>query len=70
MREAGRATLQIFDLQGRLVQALVEGDLGSGDHIADWDGRNERGDAVPAGVYFYRLTAPGYRQTFKMLLLQ
>jgi hypothetical protein len=35
-----------------------------------WDGRDESGTAVSAGVYLYRLTAPGWSQTRKLSLVK
>jgi hypothetical protein len=69
LREAGRAMLQVFDVNGRLVRTLVEGQLEAGEHVAEWNGRYDGGAAAPAGFYFYRMTAPGYRQTMKMVML-
>ena len=35
-----------------------------------WNGRNDGGNVVATGVYFYRMTAPGYAKTRKMILLK
>jgi flagellar hook assembly protein FlgD len=35
-----------------------------------WDGRNEHGESVGSGVYYYRLEAPGYEKTLKMTVLK
>ncbi len=48
----GRATMAVYDAQGRLVRTLVDGVLGAGPHSLVWDGRNSRGRTVPAGRYF------------------
>lgn len=63
----GHVSLQVFDLSGRLVATLQEGELGAGEHMLEWSGRNDEGQVAPAGFYFYRLTAPGFTQTKKML---
>lgn len=49
--------LAIFDLSGRRVRVLAEGLRGPGVGEASWDGRDERGRAVPNGIYFARLAA-------------
>lgn len=51
-------TLRVYDVSGRRVRTLSEGMLPAGSHAAVWDGRDERGRAVPAGVYFFELRAP------------
>lgn len=54
---AGRATLRIFDASGRHVRLLLDETLPVGAHARSWNGRNDRGEAVGSGVYFYRLDA-------------
>jgi hypothetical protein len=35
-----------------------------------WDGRNDHGTEVATGVYFYRMTTPGFSSTLKTVLLK
>lgn len=65
-----RATLRVFDVQGRLVRTLVDGPVSAGAHTVDWNGRNDQERGVSAGVYFYRLEAAGKSATRKMILLR
>jgi hypothetical protein len=58
-----RARLEVFDAAGRHVRLIVDEGLGPGEHEAHWDGRNDRGEAVSSGVYFYRLDAGEFSQT-------
>lgn len=64
-----RTTLRIYDSTGRLVRTLVDAVLQPADHFADWDGRDEAGRLVPAGVYFFRLEAGGAAASKKMVVL-
>ncbi len=57
-READ-VTLAIYDMIGRKVRTLVSSTVQRGRHLAEWDGRDDRGVEVAAGVYIYRLTAAG-----------
>lgn len=66
----GRVTLRIYDAAGRLVRTLVDAAQAAGEKRAAWDGRNNWGHRVATGVYFYRMTAPGFSNTRKMVLLQ
>jgi len=54
----GAATLAVHDLSGRRVRTLLRATLAAGDHLERWDGRDEAGRAVPAGLYFARLVTP------------
>ncbi|HEY2955396.1 MAG TPA: FG-GAP-like repeat-containing protein [Candidatus Eisenbacteria bacterium] len=64
---AGAIRLSIHDLLGRRVAALVDGFEEAGAHSAAWDGRDERGTAVPAGIYWARLEAGGERVASKLI---
>jgi hypothetical protein len=66
----GAVTLRIYDVSGRLVRTLQDGPQAAGQKTAVWNGRDDRGRGVVSGVYFYRLEAPGYRKTLKMILIQ
>jgi hypothetical protein len=68
--KAGRLSLRIYNVSGALVKVLEERDREPGRYEIGWDGNNEHGEKVSSGVYFYRLTAPGFSQTRKMLLLK
>jgi hypothetical protein len=48
---------RLFDAAGRSLRVLADGTFDAGEHVARWDGRNERGEAVASAVYFYRLDA-------------
>ena len=68
-------TLQIYDTSGDLVRTLNLGFKGQGFYMtrtraAYWDGRNNLGEQVASGVYFYSLHAPDFSATRKMLILK
>ncbi len=47
--------LEVFDVAGRRVRALVLDTVAAGDHVAVWDGASETGAPVPTGLYFARI---------------
>ena len=67
---SSRVTLEVFDITGRLVRTLVDGQMPAGRHRVIWDGRGEAGQPVASGVYLYRLQAGDFVQTRKMVLMQ
>jgi hypothetical protein len=68
---AGRARLEIYDAAGRVVRVLVDRDYaGPRRDSVVWDGRDDAGQVVSSGVYFYKLVAGDYAATRKMLLLK
>jgi hypothetical protein len=67
---AGHVTLEVFDVNGRLVTTLANQAFAAGSHVVEWRGRDANGGSVNAGMYFYRLSAPGFLETRKMLMLR
>jgi hypothetical protein len=65
----GFAMLRMVDVSGRAVRTLVDGDVGAGTHEATWDGRDDRGRSLPAGMYWYELNANGTRLARSMVRL-
>ena len=70
LSNASDAKLAIYDAAGRHVRTLVNGPLSSGAHQIGWDGRDERGHEVEAGVYFYRLEAGSFTQSHRLLVVR
>jgi len=68
--QAGRASVKVFDLSGRLVTTLADGEMAAADHTVVWDGCDASGKEVGAGVYFCRLQANGQTATQKMLRIE
>jgi hypothetical protein len=62
--------LNVYDARGRLVRRLGEGVLAAGRHEAVWDGRDDQGAPVSAGVYLYRLEYGDERLAGKMVLVK
>jgi hypothetical protein len=60
--------VEILDLQGRVVRALVSASADTGARLA-WDGRDARGVRVPAGVYQARIHRDGRTELTRVVLL-
>ncbi len=61
--------LSVFDAAGRQVRLLAHTGQAAGEYQIRWDGRDDAGDRVPPGVYFYRLQADGQTAVNKMVLM-
>ena len=62
--------LLIFDLNGRLIKKIAEGNFNSGRHSFTWNGTSENGQEVSSGVYIYNLISNERVFSKKMLLLK
>ena len=70
MSRSGPALIQVFDLQGRLVRNLADGERPPGQYETVWDGRDAAGRRVASGIYPYRLQVAGETLTRKMVVLR
>jgi hypothetical protein len=65
-----RVRLVIVDTAGRRVRTLVDEDQGGGARTVVWNGRDDSGQTVSSGVYFYALEVGKDRLTRKLVLLK
>ena len=75
LAESAEVTLTIYDMNGKLVQRLAMGHQAAGmyqsrSRAVYWDGRNQLGESVASGLYFYTLTAGEFTATRRMLILK
>jgi len=68
--QASPVSVEVFDVSGRLVRTLIAGALPAGEHAIRWDGANGAGHRVGAGVYFVRMSAPGFTQVRTVTMVQ
>lgn len=60
---SGPAALRVFSGDGRLVRTVFSGQTHAGSYSLIWNGRDDSGRPVPAGAYYYRLSADGIEVT-------
>ncbi|MBN1619237.1 T9SS type A sorting domain-containing protein, partial [candidate division WOR-3 bacterium] len=65
-----RAEILVFDLSGRKIADLVDSEREKGTYIAQWEGRDKRGELVPAGTYFFLFRAGGASEMGKFILIR
>ena len=66
----GDVDLTIYNVLGQPVRQVWNGPLAAGEHRLTWDGRNEQGQSVAAGVYMYRLQMGDQMRIRKMVKLE
>ncbi len=68
---ASPVSLKIYDVSGKVVRDLVSGQtMEEGTQQVMWDGRDDDGQVVSAGVYFYKLSAGDFSETKRMVLVK
>jgi flagellar hook assembly protein FlgD len=62
--------LIIYNILGQKVRRLVNEKKEKGNYSVQWDGRNDKGEELSTGVYFYVLKVGDYTSTKRMILLK
>jgi len=62
--------IKVYDILGNIIKNLVHNLKKSGSHSIIWDGTNNQGKSVSAGIYLYRIHTGNFTQTKKMILLK
>jgi hypothetical protein len=70
LKDRGQVSLKVYNVNGELVRTLANETRAVGSHQLTWDGRNDSGQPVSSGVYFYKLVSNNFSQTKKMVLLK
>ena len=70
LRKDTRVNLTVYNILGQKVKTLVDGFETAGPKSVRWDGTDEGGNQVGSGVYFYRISAAGFVQTNRMIMLK
>jgi hypothetical protein len=62
--------IDVYDVTGRHVSSIVDEDALPGWYAVAWEGQSDSGGHVASGVYFCRMTAPGFEGKQKLVLLK
>lgn len=67
---ASHVVVRIFNRLGQEIRTLTDAQYEVGDHIIRWDGKDNHGNTVASGIYFYGMQAGEFSQMKKMSLLR
>jgi hypothetical protein len=70
LAQPARASLAIYDVRGRRVADLHQGDLPAGRHTFRWEGRDQAGRQVASGVYLVRFVSDGLVEHRRMTMIR
>jgi len=63
-------TMVVYNLMGQKIRTLLKNKLGAGNHFVRWNGKDNKGNMVSSGIYFYRLEWGNCIETKKMILMR
>jgi hypothetical protein len=67
IKVSGRYRVEIFNIQGKLLNTVTDQNLEPGDYYLDWSGRSAGGSSLPGGVYIIRLTGENQRYSTRVI---
>lgn len=70
LHKQSKVSITIYDVTGRKVNELLNETVEPGRHSIVWQGDNQNGRRMSSGIYFYRMTASGFSDTKKVLMLK
>jgi len=65
-----RVVLSVYNILGQRIKTILNDVQPAGYYTVQWNGRDETGNQVASGIYFYRIQADGYVNTCKMLFMK
>ena len=66
---AAQVRIAVMDVAGRSVRSLFAGERPAGSHVVTWDGRNDGGVRVGAGVYLVEMDGGSWRRTARIVII-
>ncbi len=67
---AAKVRIAMYDIQGRLVTELIDKEVKAGYYSLEWQGKDDAGRKVSAGIYFVKMTTSAYNATRKLVVLR
>jgi hypothetical protein len=63
-------SIRVYNILGKEIKLLLDKNLPAGEYTIQWDGKDDKGNIVPVGVYFIQMKADNYQHTIKSVLLK
>ncbi|HSW55344.1 MAG TPA: FlgD immunoglobulin-like domain containing protein [Ignavibacteriaceae bacterium] len=70
LKESVDVGIKVYNILGKEIKPLLEENLPAGEYKIQWNGKDNKGNLLPGGVYFIQMNAGEYRQTIKSILLK
>ncbi len=70
LNKNSQVNLEVYNMLGQKVRSLVNGQVSVGDYKVVWNGKNDHGEFLSSGVYFYKLSIGNFSGVRKMILMK
>lgn len=68
--EAGNVKIEVYNILGSKVATVFRGKQSAGEYTVTWNGKDDAGNNVASGIYYYQMTTPEFTQVKKMILVR
>jgi hypothetical protein len=68
--QTGMVRVLVYNTAGQIVRTLADGTFTTGRHSLVWDARNDRGNSLPSGLYYYTMESQDFRAVKKLLYVK
>ena len=68
--QSSNVSVKVYNILGKEIRLLLEENLPTGEYTIQWDGKDDKGNFLPGGVYFIQMKADNYQHTIKSVLLK
>lgn len=68
--EQRRVSIRVYNLLGQKLRTLIDAPVPAGIYKVTWDGKDERGELVGSGIYFYQMRAGEFVKSYRMVLIR
>jgi hypothetical protein len=66
----GFVTVKVYDMIGQEIATLFSGNTNTGTYTLNWNGKDNYGNSVSSGSYICKMTAGGFHESLKMILIK
>ncbi|MCL2064955.1 MAG: choice-of-anchor D domain-containing protein, partial [Candidatus Cloacimonetes bacterium] len=70
LSNSGHVRMDIFNIRGSLVRTLVDNEMNRGEHTVIWNGKDNNGQEVSSGIYFYQMKTSDFSSIKRMVLMK
>ncbi len=70
LRKSENVSISVYNILGKKITVLLSENLPTGEHIIQWDGKDDKANSLAGGVYFIQMKVGEYRQIIKAVLLK
>jgi len=70
LRKSAEVSLVVYNILGQKVRTVVKGHIDAGPQTVSWNARDEKGNELASGIYFYQLRSGEVTETKRLVLLK